>query len=590
MRKSRHLDEMPSSAWTRQSGARPGPTISYAERLRQASFKQGTSHSNPPEQGPDKSNNSGDTEVSQAASSFEASAPSRAMLNSPKVSDTSTPSSLSPSHMTPSESELDSTNPNNVWELRMRRRNHRDIYAKQDTDTFSSPLNSKSKKSSTPQDTVSSVASFMRIDSDPSLEGAQDDTWLRRIYMLNGGKSKPRFIRSLPESASVSTPNAAPSAHSRANDASGASPILQNGTSLCASALHTPKTDAGGSGSGAWTQPWPYQPGAQSMYFMTPYGMIPSHAALPTTNADGSFSPYRSSDPLQQSMRNAAQVPMGYAPMIPMPEVPDNSVWSRRGRQVRGRAPPHTPAQGHVALNDASSSGQTLARQGEHVVDVHAQKENEESDDDSNRSEIESGVHGAPSVSLSPNFASGTRTSKWQSPLHGGTPTYMMPYMSQRGAPLMSYSMPMFPYMPMDPSIRPPVPMQFIPGYGQASFAATPSDAFALQQHLRTQVEFYFSDANLASDFYLRQQMDKEGFVPLDTILAFKRLRSLFQNAIPSASLSAEQESVPDERQRELLRTALMSSQSLELNVDRTKVRRLGHWQSFILPSEANGD
>merc|ERR1719484_440268 len=48
-----------------------------------------------------------------------------------------------------------------------------------------------------------------------------------------------------------------------------------------------------------------------------------------------------------------------------------------------------------------------------------------------------------------------------------------------------------------------------------------------LDEALRTQVEYYFSVANLCKDVYLRGCMDGQGFVPLDHVCTFKRLRDL---------------------------------------------------------------
>ena len=47
------------------------------------------------------------------------------------------------------------------------------------------------------------------------------------------------------------------------------------------------------------------------------------------------------------------------------------------------------------------------------------------------------------------------------------------------------------------------------------------------QQALRQQVEFYFSVDNLARDIFLRSHMDVEGWVPLQVVADFKRVRSM---------------------------------------------------------------
>ncbi|UJR21259.1 hypothetical protein I4U23_024354 [Adineta vaga] len=48
-----------------------------------------------------------------------------------------------------------------------------------------------------------------------------------------------------------------------------------------------------------------------------------------------------------------------------------------------------------------------------------------------------------------------------------------------------------------------------------------------LKELLRHQVEYYFSIENLAVDIFLRQQMTKDGYVPLSLIASFNRVRSL---------------------------------------------------------------
>lgn len=42
--------------------------------------------------------------------------------------------------------------------------------------------------------------------------------------------------------------------------------------------------------------------------------------------------------------------------------------------------------------------------------------------------------------------------------------------------------------------------------------------------------EYYFSDDNLQKDFFLRNQMDEEGFVPISVIAGFNRLQALTQD------------------------------------------------------------
>lgn len=52
-------------------------------------------------------------------------------------------------------------------------------------------------------------------------------------------------------------------------------------------------------------------------------------------------------------------------------------------------------------------------------------------------------------------------------------------------------------------------------------------DHFALFAMITTQVEYYFSVENLIKDMYLRKQMDSQGFVYLETIANFHRIKQL---------------------------------------------------------------
>lgn len=78
-----------------------------------------------------------------------------------------------------------------------------------------------------------------------------------------------------------------------------------------------------------------------------------------------------------------------------------------------------------------------------------------------------------------------------------------------------------------------------------------------VSQKLRQQVEFYFSDVNIAKDVFLRSKVseDPEGFVPLSVLMTFNRVSTL-----------TKEESV--------LAEALKSSSSLILNGESNAVRR----------------
>lgn len=74
---------------------------------------------------------------------------------------------------------------------------------------------------------------------------------------------------------------------------------------------------------------------------------------------------------------------------------------------------------------------------------------------------------------------------------------------------------------------------------------------------LQKQVEFYFSDVNIAKDLFLRSKVseDPEGFVPLSVLLTFNRVSSISSDAA-------------------VLAEALKQSEKLVLNSESTAVRR----------------
>ncbi|EAT40423.1 AAEL007853-PA [Aedes aegypti] len=73
---------------------------------------------------------------------------------------------------------------------------------------------------------------------------------------------------------------------------------------------------------------------------------------------------------------------------------------------------------------------------------------------------------------------------------------------------------------------------------------------------IRSQMEFYFSDANLTKDRYLGQRIKDDPFIPLEEFLKFNRIKQLADNV-------------------EDIATALKNSDLLLLSDDRSKVRRV---------------
>lgn len=83
---------------------------------------------------------------------------------------------------------------------------------------------------------------------------------------------------------------------------------------------------------------------------------------------------------------------------------------------------------------------------------------------------------------------------------------------------------------------------------------------------LLTQIEFYFSHTNLQGDFFLRKNMNEEGFVLLSFVASFNRVKNL-----------AGADNV------EVIRDTLLYSSVLQLNDNRTMVRKTHGWQTYVL-------
>lgn len=48
-----------------------------------------------------------------------------------------------------------------------------------------------------------------------------------------------------------------------------------------------------------------------------------------------------------------------------------------------------------------------------------------------------------------------------------------------------------------------------------------------MKEHLMRQIEYYFSDDNLARDLFMRRNMDAEGYLPVQMIASFNRIRNM---------------------------------------------------------------
>ncbi|XVE69688.1 hypothetical protein DITRI_Ditri10aG0011100 [Diplodiscus trichospermus] len=118
-----------------------------------------------------------------------------------------------------------------------------------------------------------------------------------------------------------------------------------------------------------------------------------------------------------------------------------------------------------------------------------------------------------------------------------------------------------FPPMPMEP-------FRGMPLYTPAPPPAMmmPAPEVSLSSLLLNQIDYYFSDANLVKDEYLKSNMDDQGWVAISLIAGFPRVKNLTSDI-------------------QLILDSLRSSTVVEVQDDR--VRRRNEWMKWI-PSRVN--
>eukprot|EP00300_Choanocystis_sp_HF-7_P004675 c13648_g1_i1.p1 GENE.c13648_g1_i1~~c13648_g1_i1.p1 ORF type:complete len:487 (-),score=93.41 c13648_g1_i1:1252-2688(-) len=99
------------------------------------------------------------------------------------------------------------------------------------------------------------------------------------------------------------------------------------------------------------------------------------------------------------------------------------------------------------------------------------------------------------------------------------------------------------------------------------SFMTPEEELLYKKQLIVFQVEYYFSVENLCRDMYLRKQMDRNGWVPLKVLAAFKRIEALTSRL-------------------DILKSALKHSVVVEVRSDR--LRRAVDWALWVLPETLN--
>ncbi|KAJ1290625.1 hypothetical protein BS78_02G258800 [Paspalum vaginatum] len=133
------------------------------------------------------------------------------------------------------------------------------------------------------------------------------------------------------------------------------------------------------------------------------------------------------------------------------------------------------------------------------------------------------------------------------------------------------FYVPPFPY-PADvqtyPVYLPPVEqfqnMHLVRPPMQPAWVPPPQDQPNLQDDIRNQIEFYFSTNNLCHDTFLRRHMNDQGWVPIDLILGFNRMRT-FMGLVDT----------------NYILDAIRGSEILE--VQGNNVRRRNDWMEWLL-------
>ncbi|KAK3413768.1 hypothetical protein EUGRSUZ_I02318 [Eucalyptus grandis] len=129
------------------------------------------------------------------------------------------------------------------------------------------------------------------------------------------------------------------------------------------------------------------------------------------------------------------------------------------------------------------------------------------------------------------------------------------------GGPLVFPETPVY-YFPIPLDIRNP----FYPPM-QPPMVYIPPPNHLLRAQIVSQIDYYFSNENLVKDPYLRQQMDRQGWVSIAVIAGFKKVKELTNDV-------------------QLILDAVRTSAVVEVQGD--KVRKRTDWMKFVLSTSAH--
>lgn len=124
------------------------------------------------------------------------------------------------------------------------------------------------------------------------------------------------------------------------------------------------------------------------------------------------------------------------------------------------------------------------------------------------------------------------------------------------------------PYGQYNPGFPPvPQPQQLQPQVTSQTPHPVLTPTIPLSTRLLGQIEYYFSSQNLASDIYLRRQMDSKGWLLIDEIASFNRVKQLTTDI-------------------ELVHEVLSQSSIIEMRENYIRLSN-GKWKNYVLPDAA---
>lgn len=539
------------AAWKTNHNAKLNHSISYAERLRRANQRPPHKSDTPTIES--RSPPEIDKVVNSTRPTTFSSTPMKSTTSfSPPFEDKTDVPLNTPNQSSPSGSQQGSVN---VWEERMRQRKFKQSGSSVQSGTqmdagsnifVTSP---NQRKPDIPSCTNSRDAS---LDTDPSLDGIPNNNWLQQIYMLNGDEHQVQIARRV---MSKSDTNRLESTAGSENKNMGTTCQVPK-----INPLETEKTN----------QPWAFLPDDQTYNTVSPQHAVPMPLNQ-IVKPDGSYAPHRISDPPVATMTGIgprlSSMNSAYAPKVSTSRIATRGNTSSRAQPNKGydafryhqyssSMPNSVTMLPYMFVPTVPFTQGIYSNPDEHRLSSNVSKAGSSIEDFSGKDDdgVEARSVGDKSV---PYYNTGTPYITHLA-LSGNSPTpYMVPFQ-----PFMQMPYPgIWPYHAGQP-VTPPIPPSL--------------DTSSLLRQLRGQVEFYFSDKNLASDLFLREQMDAEGFVPLRTILGFKRIHAIlrYYQRHENSEVST-------------LQTAIQGSSFLFLDAEKMRVRRASNWQSFVLPKSS---